>query len=69
MYSFFDEDTRIHLGKEAGGPPGYDDGNFIRKWYLNSGAEGFKILLDGKLIGGLNVFRYSKMVNRYPWIF
>ncbi|MFT3985775.1 MAG: GNAT family N-acetyltransferase [Lachnospiraceae bacterium] len=56
MKKAFDEDTRRHLGIEEGGPPDYDNGGFIRKWYLNSGARSFKVLLDGKLIGGLNVF-------------
>lgn len=56
MKRAFDEDTKRHLGKECGGPPGYDNGDFITKWYLNSGADAFKILKDGKLIGGINVF-------------
>ena len=56
MKRAFDEDTRRHLGEEAGGPPGYDNGEFIRKWYLNSGADGYKIMKDGKLIGGVNLF-------------
>ena len=56
MKRAFDEDTRRHLGKESGGPTGYDNGDFIRKWYLSSGSQAFKILLDGRLIGGLNLF-------------
>lgn len=56
MKRAFDEDTKRHLGKECGGPSGYDNGDFITKWYLNSGADAFKILKDGKLIGGINVF-------------
>lgn len=56
MKRAFDEDTRRHLGREAGGPPGYDNGEFINKWYLESGADARKILLDGKMIGGFNVF-------------
>lgn len=52
MKRAFDEDTRIHLGKEAGGPPGYDDGSFLRKWGLNPNATSFKIYKDGNLIGG-----------------
>ena len=69
MKRSFDEDTRIHLGKEVGGSPGYDNGDFIRKWYLNGGAEGFKILLDGKLIGGLNVFINDNKENYLGNIF
>lgn len=56
MKRAFDEDTRRHLGEEAGGPPGYDNGEFIRKWYLNSGSDAFKIMKDGKLISGVNLF-------------
>lgn len=56
MKRAFDEDTRRHLGEESGGPPGYDNGDFIKKWYLNSGAEAFKVLKDGVIIGGFNVF-------------
>jgi len=53
MTRAFDHDTWIHLGKEKGGPDGYDDGRFLRKWGLNSPTESFKVLLNGTLIGGL----------------
>lgn len=56
MTRAFDEDSKRHLGEEHGGPPGYDDGEFIRKWYIESGAQAFRILLDGQLIGGINIF-------------
>lgn len=56
MKRAFDEDAKRHLGKECGGPPGYDNGDFIRNWYIQSGAEAYKVLKDGVLIGGINVF-------------
>lgn len=56
MKRAFDEDAKRHLGREAGGPPGYDNGEFINKWYVGSGSDAYKILLEGKLIGGFNVF-------------
>lgn len=56
MKRAFDEDTKRHLGEECGGPPGYDNGDFITQWYLNSGAKAFKVLKDDILIGGINVF-------------
>jgi GNAT superfamily N-acetyltransferase len=56
MRRAFDEDTKRHLGKEAGGPPGYDNGEFISKWYIQSGADAYKVLYNGKLIGGFNIF-------------
>lgn len=57
MKRAFDEDTRRHLGRECGGPTGYDNGEFIQKWFIESGADAFKILSDGKLIGGFNIFK------------
>ena len=56
MKRAFDDDAQRHLGEESGGPPGYDNGGFIRQWYLNSGAAAYKVLKDGALIGGVNVF-------------
>ena len=32
MTRAFDDDSQKHLGIEKGGPPGYDDGEFYRKW-------------------------------------
>lgn len=57
MKRAFDEDTRRFLGRETGGPLGYDNGEFIRKWYLESDADAYKVVRDNKIIGGMNVFR------------
>jgi hypothetical protein len=56
MKRAFDEDTQSHLGEKAGGPLGYDNGEFIRKHYLNSKATAYKAYKDNKLIGAVNVF-------------
>lgn len=56
MKKAFDEDTKRHLGEEEGGPPGYDNGEFLRQWYLSNEAEAYKIIRDDVLIGGINVF-------------
>ena len=56
MKRAFDEDARRHLGEDSGGPPGYDNGDFIRKWYLGHGAKAFKVISNGEIIGGINVF-------------
>lgn len=56
MTRAFDHDTKIHLGKEKGGPEGYDDGSLLRKYGLKSPTESFKILLNGTLIGGVIVW-------------
>jgi len=56
MKRAFDEDTKRHLNEKIGGPPGYDNGDFIRQWYLHEKAEAYKISKNGTLIGGINVF-------------
>lgn len=53
MKRAFDEDTRLHLGNESGGPEGYDNGGFLRKWALHKDSTAFKILLQGKPIGAV----------------
>lgn len=60
MKRAFDEDTRRHLGREEGGPDGYDNGEFLRKWYIESGADAYKVIRDGKIIGGFNIFKNEK---------
>ncbi|BCN29112.1 GNAT family N-acetyltransferase [Anaeromicropila herbilytica] len=69
MKRAFDEDTRIHLGQEAGGPPGYDDGSFLRKWGLNPHATAYKIYQDGELIGGTILWINSNKENFLGTIF
>lgn len=56
MKTAFDEDTKRHLHRPCGGPPGYDNGEFIRKWFLESGADAYKLYVDDILIGGVNIF-------------
>lgn len=53
MERAFDEDTRIHLGEEKGGPDGYDTGEFLRKWGMHKDASSYCISLDGQLIGAV----------------
>lgn len=56
MKRSFDADSRLHLGEE-GGPDGYDDGSFLRKWGLDDKFSlQYKVLLGGRLIGGLIVW-------------
>lgn len=52
MKRAFDYDSQIHLGKETGGPPGYDDGTFLSKWGLDKKATSYCIYLNDVLIGG-----------------
>lgn len=53
MKCAFDEDTRIHLGRECGGPPGYDNGDFLRQYALSDTSTAYKISKDGKVIGAI----------------
>jgi GNAT superfamily N-acetyltransferase len=54
MTRAFDDDARLHLGQERGGPPGYDDGEFFREWMLGyEESTGYKILADSQVIGGM----------------
>lgn len=53
MKRAFDEDTRIHLGRESGGPPGYDNGDFLRRYALDAASTAYKISKDGKAIGAI----------------
>lgn len=55
MKRSFDCDSMKHLEK-TGGPPGYENGDFIRKWCFIKGASSFKILWNGSIIGSITVF-------------
>ena len=70
MTRAFDEDSRIHLGEEKGGPEGYDNGDFLRKWGFHPGATAYKISRDGKAIAGLILWINQKTkINHLGTIF
>ena len=57
MRRAFDDDTQKHFGRERGGPPGYDDGGFFKKWLLPyEQSVGYKVLSGGEVIGGIMVW-------------
>ena len=56
MRRSFDDDSRLFFGRPSGGPPGYDDGSFLTKWGLESGAAAFRIDRDGELVGAIILF-------------
>jgi GNAT superfamily N-acetyltransferase len=57
MTRAFDDDAQRHLGVEKGGPEGYDNGDFFRKWLFGYRESiGYKILAQGKAIGGIIVW-------------
>lgn len=53
----FDDDTFKHTGRPGGGAPGYDDPEVHRRHVTDDIY--LKILLDGKLIGGIILQRES----------
>jgi len=69
MKKSFDEDSRIHLRGQVGGPPGYDDGSFLKKWFLSDKATAFVIFFDDIPIGGINLFINSNGINYLGCIF
>ena len=57
MKRAFDDDAQKHLGKESGGPPGYDNGDFFRTWLLPyQESVGYKIISREIVIGGIIVW-------------
>jgi hypothetical protein len=56
MKRAFDEDARRHLNEETGGPPGYDNGDFLLKNGINSNSHSYKILKENETIGAIIVW-------------
>ena len=63
MRAAFNKDTSIHSDKNEGGPEGYDNGDFLRKWYLDDDVTSFKITKDAKPIGGLALWVRESNIN------
>jgi len=63
MKSAFDEDTQRHLNQPTGGPDGYDNGDFLRKYALNPASQAYKISKNGKPIGAVIVWIRENNVN------
>jgi hypothetical protein len=53
MKRSFDRDAQIHLGKSEGGPPGYDNGGFLRKWGLHPESTAFELFINDTLVGAI----------------
>lgn len=57
MKRAFDDDARKHLGKDSGGPPGYDNGDFFRTWlFPYQESVGYKVVSGVEIIGGIIVW-------------
>jgi GNAT superfamily N-acetyltransferase len=70
MKRSFDDDTKRHLGKETGGPDGYDNGDFFRKWLFGyKETQGYKVLSDGKIIAAYIVWIFPHGNNILGTIF
>jgi hypothetical protein len=63
MKRSFDEDTKRHIGELAGGPDGYDNGEFLRKWYLHKDVTAFSIRQGDKPIGAIALWIKSNNEN------
>ncbi len=70
MTRAFDDDSRKHLGVEKGGPDGYDNGEFFRKWYFPyEESRGYKITHGGRIIGGFIFWAFKHGRNTLGTIF
>ncbi len=70
MMRAFDDDARQYQGKEKGGPEGYDNGEFFRKWLFGyDESTGFKIILDSNTIGAMILWIFSDGKNLLGNIF
>jgi hypothetical protein len=63
MKRAFDEDARRHLSQESGGPPGYDNGEFLRKWALDPKSQSYKVFKDEKPVGVVIVWINDNQEN------
>lgn len=65
----FDDDAQKHLGQPKGGPPGYDTGDFFRKWMPYKKSVTYRIVAEGKTVGGIIVWIYEHGRNVLGTIF
>ena len=66
----FDDESQRYQGIEKGGPEGYDNGDFFRKWLFSyKESQGYKIIFNEKIIGGFIVWIYENGNNVLGTIF
>ena len=65
----FDKDTQEFLNEPSGGPDGYDNGDFLRKFGLNDNSTAYKIIKDNVIIGAIIVWIKSNGINYLGNIF
>lgn len=57
MTRAFDDDAQRHQGRPHGGPDGYDNGDFFRKWAFGyRESAGYKVMLNGDIVAGFIVW-------------
>lgn len=59
MKAAFDEDSDL-FRTVPDAPPGYDDGSFLRRNAVESGADSYCVLIDGALAGTVIVFHNAQ---------
>ena len=69
MKRAFDKDTQEFLNEPSGGPDGYDNGDFLRKFGLNDNSTAYKIIKDNVIIGAIIVWIKSNGMNYLGNIF
>ena len=72
MKRAFDAEAQFHLGRD-GGPPGYDDGTFLRRWALHPKATAFRLDSGTQPAGavilqrsGMGTAIWQKIETMYP---
>jgi len=53
MKKSFDEDVKRHTEDSAGGPNGYDNGDFLIKWYLHKDITAYGIYQNERPVGAM----------------
>ena len=64
MKAAFDEDSLL-FRKVPDGPPGYDDGSFLRKYALDPKSDSFCITFNGKDIGVVIVWTNMELSENF----
>lgn len=64
MKRSFDSDADLYPGIEAGGPDGYDNGDFFRKWlFPQANAHGYYVKLEDLVVGAYIVYIHEHSHN------
>ena len=70
MTRAFDDDSQKHLGVDRGGPDGYDNGEFFRKWLFGCNESiGYKALSGDKIVAATIIWIFAHGKNVLGTIF